>query len=110
MSSVLFTTCPQDIFRRLNREETGIKIYGVYLSSLKFADHIFLFADKLETLHKTIEELQKENAQVEDSGDQIPKEPAAKRRGKALDPAGIHRKSSEYESTIPTGKFPDFFR
>ena len=25
-------------------------------------------------------------------------------------PAGIHRKSPEYGSSIPTGKFPDFFR
>ena len=61
MSPVLFTTCLQDLFRRLNWEEKGIKVYGEHLSSLKFADHIFLFADNLETLHKMIEELQKEN-------------------------------------------------
>ena len=61
MSPVLFTTCLQDIFRRLNWKEKWIKVYGEYLSSLKFTDHIVLFADNLETLHKMIEELQKEN-------------------------------------------------
>ena len=61
MSPVLFTTCLQDIFRGINWEEKGIKVYGEYLSSLKFVDCIFLFADNLETLHEMIEEFKKDN-------------------------------------------------
>ena len=42
----------------------GIKVYVEYLSNLKFADQIFLFANNLETLHELTEELQKERAKA----------------------------------------------
>ena len=56
----MFITCLENIFIRLNWKEERIKIYEVYLSNLRFADNIFLFANNLETLHEMIEEFQKE--------------------------------------------------
>jgi hypothetical protein len=61
MSPILFITCLEDIFRRLDWEGKGIKICGEYLNNLKFADDIVLFANNLETLQTMMEELQKES-------------------------------------------------
>jgi hypothetical protein len=46
------------------------------------------------------------STQVDDSGHQIPRDPA----GKSADPAGKHRKSLEHGSSIPTRNCPDFFQ
>ncbi|CAF2142901.1 unnamed protein product [Rotaria magnacalcarata] len=61
MSPMLFVTCLEDIFRRLNWEEKGIKICGEHLSNLKFADDIILFANDLDALQQMMEELQNES-------------------------------------------------
>lgn len=61
MSPTLFITCLEDIFRRLNWEEKGIKVYGEYLNNLKFADDLALFANNLKTLQEMLTELQEQN-------------------------------------------------
>ena len=61
----MFTTCLKDIFRRLNWEEKGIKVYGEYLSNLKFSDDLFQFANNFDTCHEMIEELQKEGIKAD---------------------------------------------
>ena len=57
MCSILFITCLEDVFRKLNWEEKEIKICGEYLNNLKFADDIVLFTNNLETLQEMIEDL-----------------------------------------------------
>ena len=46
ISPKLFTASLESIFRRLNWENKGVKIDGEFLSNLRFADDIFLYAPK----------------------------------------------------------------
>ena len=46
ISPKLFTAILESIFRRLNWENTGVKIDGEFLSNLRFADDIYSYAQK----------------------------------------------------------------
>ena len=63
-SPKLFTACLEMIFRRLDWESKGIKIDGEYLSNLRFADDIALFAENLHDLQLMIDELNEESKKV----------------------------------------------
>ena len=52
------------IFRNLDWENKGIKIDGEYLSNLRFADDIALFAENLQDLQKMLNELNEESKKV----------------------------------------------
>lgn len=46
----LFTACLENIFRKLNWEEVGLRANGEFLSHLRFADDIVLFSETAEHL------------------------------------------------------------
>jgi hypothetical protein len=57
ISPKLFTALLEDMFMKLDWEKKGIAINGKYLSHLKFADDIVVFANKLDDLEEMINEL-----------------------------------------------------
>ena len=63
-SPKLFTACLEMIFRNLDWENKGIRIDGEYLSNLRFADDIALFAENLHDLQKMLDELNEESKKV----------------------------------------------
>ena len=50
ISPKLFSTGLEEVFKRLDWSETGIKVNGQYLSHLRFADDIVIFSDSAENL------------------------------------------------------------
>ena len=56
LSPVMFTAAVEEIFKRMNIE-AGIKINGVRLGNLRFADDIILFAESEEKLEDMLEDL-----------------------------------------------------
>ena len=59
LSSVIFTSAVEEIFKRMN-SEAGSKINRVRLSNLRFADDIILFAESEEKLKDMLEDLNHE--------------------------------------------------
>ena len=64
ISPKLFTACLEEIFRRLNWENYGIKIDGEQITNLRFADDIVLFSETAADLQKMAEELRVESMTV----------------------------------------------
>ena len=54
----------QEIFKKLNWEEKGIKIDGEFINHLRFADDIVLLASTFEELQEMLQELNKESKRV----------------------------------------------
>ena len=63
-SPKLFTACLERAFRRLNWHEKGIRIEGEYLSHLRFADDIIIFASTKEELQQMLVELNEASKSV----------------------------------------------
>ena len=57
ISPKLFTATLENIFRRLNWENKGVKINGEFLSNLRFADDIFLCTETPQELQHMQQEL-----------------------------------------------------
>ena len=64
ISPKLFTACLEEIFRKLNWRDRGIKIGDEYLSNLRFADDIVLFSESANGLQQMLEELNRESLKV----------------------------------------------
>lgn len=60
----MFSAVLESIFRRLNWEHLGIKVDGVFLSHLRFADDIVLLAKTSEDLNTMIKDLATESERV----------------------------------------------
>ena len=63
-SPKFFTACLERAFRQLNWLEKGIKIDGEYLSHLRFADDIIIFASTKEELQQMLTELNEASKSV----------------------------------------------
>lgn len=61
---MLFTICLAEVFKRLDREEKGIRIDGEYLSNLRFADGILLVSNDDDKLQNMIEDLNRESVEI----------------------------------------------
>lgn len=57
ISPKLFTAVLEDVMKTLQWDQRGININGVYLSHLRFADDLVLFADSLGTYNKCLKDL-----------------------------------------------------
>ncbi|XP_037294379.1 uncharacterized protein LOC115454908 [Manduca sexta] len=57
MSPKMFTACLEDVFKLIDWSDRGVNVNGEYLSHLRFADDIILFANNSENLQTMIEEL-----------------------------------------------------
>ena len=57
ISPKLFTATLENIFRRLNWENKGVKIDGQFLSNLRFDDDIFLCTEPPQELQQMLQEL-----------------------------------------------------
>nr|XP_014281138.1 uncharacterized protein LOC106683901 [Halyomorpha halys] len=57
LSPILFVLVLEKVFRRFGWEEVGIKINGKWLSNLRFADDIVLFAKGIEQLKEMMKRL-----------------------------------------------------
>ena len=64
ISPKLFTACLEEIFRKLNWSEKGIRIGNDNLSHLRFADDIILFSDSANQLQQMVNELNRESLKV----------------------------------------------
>jgi hypothetical protein len=64
ISPSLFNAALEEIFRKLDWEELGIKIDGKYLNNLRFADDIVLIASTPNDLQKMINELNEKSNEV----------------------------------------------
>ena len=64
ISPKLFNAVLQEIFKKLNWEEKGIKIDGEFINHLRFADDIVLLASTFEELQEMLQELNKESKRV----------------------------------------------
>ena len=72
---MLFTAALESIFRQLPWETRGLEVYGKYLSHLRFADDILIFANTAHELQQMLQEIADESEnqgfkheQVEDKG------------------------------------------
>ena len=57
LSPILFTAILEEVFKTLDWEEKGLRVNGEYISHLRFADDIVLFAANAEDLTSRLEEL-----------------------------------------------------
>ena len=57
ISPKLFTAALESIFRRVTWETRGLKIDGEYLSHLRFADDILMYANTQHELQQMLQEL-----------------------------------------------------
>ena len=64
ISPKLFTATLESVFRRLNRENKGVKIDGEFLSNLRFADDIFLCTETPQELQQMLQELSDESRRM----------------------------------------------
>ena len=64
ISPKLFTACLQEIFKKLNWTNKGIKVGDEYLNNLRFADDIILFSETSGDLKTMVEELNRESLRV----------------------------------------------
>ena len=64
ISPKLYTATLESIFRRLNREDKGVKIDGEILSNLRFADDIFICTEKPQELQHVLHELSDESRRM----------------------------------------------
>ena len=64
ISPKLFTATLESIFRRLNWENKGVKIDGEFLSTLRFADDIFLCTETPQELQQMLQELSDESRRM----------------------------------------------
>ena len=64
VSPKLFTATLESVFRRLNRENKGVKIDGEFLSNLRFADDIFLCTETPQELQQMLQELSDESRRM----------------------------------------------
>ena len=64
ISHKLFTATLESIFKRLNWENKGVKIEGVFLSNLRFADDIFICTETPQELQQMLQELSDESRQI----------------------------------------------
>ena len=64
ISPKLFTACLEQVFRKLNWEEMGIKIDGQMLNNLRFADDIVLVSEDPGELQEMLEQLNTESKAV----------------------------------------------
>ena len=64
ISSKLFTSAMEDMFRELNWQNKGILINGERLSHLRFADDITSIACDQDKLQSMIEELNEKSEQI----------------------------------------------
>ena len=60
-SPKLFTACLEKVFQKLQWENRGIKIDGEFISHLRFADDIIIFANSSEELQRMLQELNQES-------------------------------------------------
>jgi hypothetical protein len=60
ISPKLFSACLQLVFERLNWDRRGIKIDGVYLSNLRFADDIALLSHDFDEIQAMAAELEQQ--------------------------------------------------
>ncbi len=56
LSTNLFNSVPEDIFRNMDWEGEGIRVDGEYLNNLRFADDVVVIAKSLEELKQMGEE------------------------------------------------------
>ncbi len=61
ISPILFTACLEEVFKKLEWDDMGLKIDGEYLNNLRFADDIVLLSNSGEDLEKMISDLQRES-------------------------------------------------
>ncbi len=64
ISPKLFTACLEEIFKKLEWDEMGLKIDGEYLNNPTFADDIVLQSNSWEDLEEMISDLHRESVQV----------------------------------------------
>ena len=64
ISPKLFTATLESIFRRLNRENKGLKIDGELLSNLRFAEDILLCTETPQELQHMLQELSDESRRM----------------------------------------------
>lgn len=64
LSPKIFSAVLEMVFRKINWEKQGIKINGEYLSHLRFADDIAIFAEESTQLQKMVNELARESKKV----------------------------------------------
>ena len=64
ISPKLFTATLEDIFRKINWDTKGLKIDGEYLSHLRFADDIVIFAETPQELQDMLQELAEKSLKV----------------------------------------------
>ncbi|CAH1224416.1 unnamed protein product [Diabrotica balteata] len=64
ISPKLFTLALEDVFKKLNWEQLGIKIDGRFLSHLRFADDIVLISNNTEELIYMLKELKQESEKI----------------------------------------------
>ena len=64
ISPKLFTAILESIFRRLNRENKGVKIDGEFLSNLCFAGDIFLCTETPQEIQQMLQELSDESRRM----------------------------------------------
>ncbi len=57
ISPKLFTACLEEIFKKLEWDDMGLKVDGEYLNNLRFADGIVLLSNSREDLEKMISSL-----------------------------------------------------
>ena len=64
ISPKMFTATLESIFRRLNWENKGVNIDGEFLTSLRFADDIFLCTETPQELQQMLQELPDESSRM----------------------------------------------
>ncbi len=64
ISPKLFTACLDEIFKKLEWDDMGLKIDGEYLNNLRFVDDIVLLSNSREDLENMISDLHRESLKV----------------------------------------------
>lgn len=64
LSPNLFNAVLEGVFRKLNWEGKGLKINGLFLNNLRFADNIVLISNNINELKEMAEELCRESRKV----------------------------------------------
>ncbi len=61
ISPKLFTACLEEVFKKLEWDDMGLKIDGEYLNNLRFADDLVLVSNSGEDLEKMISDLHRQS-------------------------------------------------